>query len=1282
MKNRLRNILFSTPVLTAMSLFVLYLVCGFLALPAIVRWQIEQQAPEMLGHHISIGALRFNPLSFRLDADDLVLADGAGSQMLSVKRLLVDFKLGSLVDRAWTITQTTVEEPTLYVSIDKNGHHNFTALLDRLRELKSGKNEDPLLPIVIQRFALADGRVEFADRRLDEPLVARIETLRLEVDNLSTLPARTAQYRLSARTAGGESLQASGDLALNPLAASGRLALKAIKLDTLAKGLSHLAALDSHSERIDFAAKFELALDRQGALSASARDIDLELGSLSIKAPGGEATVETLSLTQGRVDFDRHEASFGGLRLANGRIAASINSAGDIDRATRVRAAAAPPRESTAPSPWRVSVANADIANIALAFNDATTGRSLSVDSVDLKLAASADFGPAATRIELRKPKLSIANARLKAGADSIDLLGATLTGDTLSLARNKRRLQIAGDAARPVVSGLSARQGSGRFAAEGVEFEARAVSASAGGASAPGFQAHLEDATLRLTSAGVVAHGSSTELAQVSNANLGAASLLLTIPDGLPDGLPDGMPDVLADGLTAELTSAVVRNSTDMSELLRLDSAKLSGGSLNLRAQRVAIDGLSLSKGRLQTGLDAQGGFNWLGPMAGAATPAVAAAESPRTSEAVMPPAAAMDPASVAQTVPWRISLGSVAVDGLAVGFEDRRESPPLAVGLEEIRARISAIDTAPSAKPMRIDFHAKLVGGGQVGANGEVRADNGKSNLKVTIAEVPLAPLQSYLSQFADLRIAGGTLSAVGRLRYGDQAGAGARLAYDGRIAVEQAVLEEVEPPRPFLAWDSIASDDMVLTLWPHRVDIGELRVEHPSGRLIIGEDQTTNLMDLRKRPKEHETATAQNAAPDDGFPVAITRVRVSGGVIEFSDLSLRPPFGVRMHELHGVVTGLGSDANRHSKLQLEARVGEYGAAKIGGQIDVARPTQFTEIDMAFRNLEMTSLSPYVAKFAGYRVASGRLALDLRYRVKDNKLVGENKIVLKQVELGEKVQSPDAIDLPLELAIAILKDADGVIDVDLPVTGDLGDPQFAYGALIGKAFGSLLGGIVSAPFRAIAALFGSTERNLDTIDFEPGRDVLAPPERQKLATVARALKERPALMLGVPPTYAVNEDAAALKSLALRNEILKRMGIELPAGEDPGPIDPADPRARKAIEAAFRQRYAPEVLDALKQRADGSTTGAAGASSSATRQPDTNSALYQGLLDRLIAETPISDQALTELAVRRGAAVKRELTTVGGVSAARVVLGETRRAPGSNEKAVALQLELEVAK
>ncbi len=1275
MPNRLRKIFFSVPAIAALGLVALYLVCGFLAVPAIVKWQIEKQVPEMLGHRVSVGALRFNPLSLRLDADDLVLADGTGGPMLSVKRLLVDFEWRSAADRAWTFAEARIEQPTLHLGLDKNGRHNFTALLDRLRELKSGKDDDPP-PLVMRRIAVSDGRVELADQRLDEPVIARIESLALEIDNLSTLPAQTAQYRLSARTTQAETLQASGGLALNPVAASGRLALKSIRVITLARGLSRLIALDSPAGSIDFAANFALALDRQGTLAASARDIDLEIASLSANAPGAQAplvAIETLSLKQGRVDLGKHEASAGALRLVNGRFAASIDAGGALDWATLLRADAASTRDATAPGSWRVSLADAEISKMALAFNDAATGRSLNVDSLGLRLAASADFGPTATRIELRKPQLSIGGARLRSAADDIDLRNASVAGDKLSLVRNDARLQFAADATRVAVSGLGARHGSAQVAVEDVHFDTRTASAATDGGSTQTqrVEVRLDDATLRLAAA-AASRGSAPNLGQIANASLGATALRLT--------MADGPPDVIADGLNAELTGTVVRNPTDTSDLLRLGSAKLSGGSLRLRDRVIALDGMTLANGRLQTRFDAQGRFNWLSLLDGTARRA-GAARSATSAAAAAPPAATNTP-SLGPSAPWRISLKSAAVGGLAVGFEDLRESPALAVGLEGIAARIAGFDTATSAKPMQVDLRAMLAGGGRVEAGGQVRADNGKSNLKLTIAEVPLAPLQPYLSKFADLRIAGGTLSTAGRLRYGDQAGAGARLAYDGRIAVEQVLLEEVEPPRPFLAWGSIATDDMVLTLWPHRLDIGELRVEHPSGRLIIDADQTVNLMDVLKKPREHQPPAAQDATGDDGFPLTIARVRTSGGVMEFADLSLHPPFGVRMHELHGVITGLGSDRKRHSKLQLEARVDQYGAAKIGGEINVTRPTQFTEIDMAFRNLEMTSLSPYVAKFAGYRVASGRLALDLQYRVKDKKLVGENKIVLKHVELGEKVTGPHTIDLPLELAIAILKDADGVIDVALPVTGDLSDPQFDYGALIGKAFGNLLGGIVSAPFRAIAALFGSADKPLDTIDFEPGRDVLAPPERQKLATVARALKERPALRLGVPPTYAVKEDTAALKSLALRKEILQRMGIQLSAGEDPGPIDPANPRARRAIEAAFGERYAPEVLDALKRRADEGRQSAAGVSSSAIRQPDNYPAFYQGLVDRLIAETPISDQALSQLAVRRGEAVQRELTTVGGVSATRVVLGDARQAPDGNERAIVLRLELEVAK
>lgn len=1276
MINKLRKIIFSVPVIAVTGLFALYLVGGFLALPAIVRWQIEQQVPEKLGHQIRISALRFDPLSFQLEADDLILSDPDGSPMVSLKKLLVLFELRSAIDQAWTFTQARIEAPILHLNFDKSGRHNFNTLLDRLSELQSGKDDGPPPPLLLRRIELTDARIEFDDKLLAEPMVARIESLDVEIDNFSTLSGQAALYRVSARTAADETLTASGTLALTPFATSGKLALNGIKMATVSRALSRLVILDSPTGTINFATNFDFTLSPGGEISGGARDLDLEVTGLRIKAPGTEvplAAVDTFSVKQGRVDLDQREASFAGLRLANGRIAATLNKDGEIDWAKLVRRSetSSPPKAEQ--KSWRISVASAEIAKIALLVEDLAIGRRVKADSVDLGMAAAVDLSPAGINVDLTKPKLSVTGFQLKNGAESIDLSDASILGDKLSLAQTEGRLRIAGDAARVSVAGLTARLGADQLSLGDAQLQTRSLSASTGGQvpQPTGLTARLQDATLRLSSVDVRAQESSFGFGQVSSAMFGATSLSIVANEGPVD--------VVADGLRADLKNTVIRNPTDTTELLTLDTATLAGGTLKLSDRAITVNELALANGKVLARLDAQGKLNWL-DLAERKTQPVAPATS-----AVAPNAgsAAQAPGKTAPP-PWRVSLKSAKVESLAVGFEDRRESPIPAVGLNAIKARIAGLDTA-SAQPMEVDFQAQLASGGQIKASGQVRADNGMSNLKIGLAGVALAPLQHYLSQFAELRLASGTVSADGRLTYGDKADTGPGLSYAGGISIDQMLLEEVKPKRPFLAWKSIASNDVLLTLWPNRADIGELRLVRPSGRLIISEDQTVSLTSVLKKRSEGEPGAAaevQDGAESDTFPVTIGRVRVSGGILEFADLSLRPPFETRMHELQGVITGLGSDPKSRSKLQLDARVDQYGSAKIRGQISVLRPKEFTEIDMAFRNLAMTALSPYVAKFAGYRIASGRLALDLQYRVKSNKLRGENKIVLHQVELGEKVDSPNALDLPLELAIAILKDSDGVIDVGLPVTGDLGDPKFDYGAIIGKAFGNLLGGIVSAPFRALAALFGGGDEKLDTIDFEPGRYELAPPERQKLATVARALKERPTLVLGVPATYDIKKDAAALNSLAVRAEIIGRMGIKLEPGEDPGPIDTANPRAQRAIQEAFSQRYAPEVFDALTHRAvqDRKTEGSA--SPSATPSPNSLAPFYQGLLDRLIDETPISDQGLAQLATRRGEAVAQEVATAGGIPAARIALGQPREATSSAGNSIALLLELKVAK
>ncbi len=1168
MTTRLRRVLFSAPVIATAGLFALYLAGGFFVLPAILKWQVEKQVPERLGHRVSVGAVRFNPLVFRIEVDDLALSDPDGGPMLGFRRLLADFELRSVVDRAWVFSRVVLEAPVLRVDLAKDGEHNFSTFLERLRGTEEPAQEAGALPrLVVKRVALTDGRIDYSDRLLAEPLVAHIEPVQIEIDDLSTLPSAAARYHLSASTAGGETLMLAGELGLNPVVATGTLALQEIAVATLARGLSRLVAVDRPAGRIGLAASYDLAVDSGGTVSGTVQDVDLHAAKLSVGAPGAAGSLlamETLSLGQGRIDFGKREVGFAKVLLAKGSVAAAVDARGGIDWAAVARPNPAGPPEvpamqtpsvttvdgpgsansAIASSPWRVVVASMEISDIAIDYSDAVSGRSASVARVGIDTASTIEIGPAGTRIELVSPSmvltgaaigepeqsaelgevsfqgkritlradagrvdvdgeklrgtlaavqiaqaadglglrtaslstetLSVAQAngeiRVVAGGtdasmsglaarrgderaaieelsltgrsatfssadggkldlaldairttasavalhrdvDGIEIRTATLGGDSITLMLLDGRLRFAGSGARAAASGVGARQGPDRIALEDATFAAKEVSVTAGGESPDpsGVQVRVAGAALRLATVGVVAQGASSNVLRIAKASIGADSLAL--------GVPDGPVDLTGEGLTAALSDVVMNSPANATEMARLGTVTLAGGTLDLSDRVLSAEKLAVADGSAQTWIDAQGKFNGLIVIRGLA--AATADGEPVATDAPGPSA------------PWRLALKSAAVDGFSVGFEDRRAPPALAVGLEAIRARVMDLDTA-SATPMQVEIQATVAGGGEVRTRGNVSMDTGKADLEVKLADIALAPMQRYLSEIADLRLASGTVSTEGRLRYGDAAGAGARVAYEGSLAVDRLLLEEVLSKRPFLAWDSVATDDIVLTFEPNGADIGELRVDGLSGRLIIAENQTVNLTDVLKKGQAPQAAPASPRRPgEDPFPVTIARVRVAGGALDFADLSLRPQFRARMHELKGVITGLGTDADSSAKLQLDARVDRYGTARIRGRISVLDPAKLTDIDMAFRNLEMTSLSPYVVKFAGYRIAAGRLALDLQYQVDNGKLRGKNKIVLKEVSLGEKVESPGALDLPLELALAILKDADGVIDI-----------------------------------------------------------------------------------------------------------------------------------------------------------------------------------------------------------------------------------------------------------
>ena len=302
-----------------------------------------------------------------------------------------------------------------------------------------------------------------------------------------------------------------------------------------------------------------------------------------------------------------------------------------------------------------------------------------------------------------------------------------------------------------------------------------------------------------------------------------------------------------------------------------------------------------------------------------------------------------------------------------------------------------------------------------------------------------------------------------------------------------------------------------------------LADLLLDQPRGKLIIVQDGTVNLAQMGKV----DAPTAQPVASTPSAPVPvdaekktrvkIDRLQVTGGNVEFADLSLRPQFGVRISDLAGLIVGLSTEPSSRAAVSMEGKVDEFGLARLAGNRSPLGATKYTDLKATFRNLEMENLTPYSGKFAGRTIESGKLSLGLEYKINQRKLRGENQIIIDNLTLGERVDSKDATNLPLDLALALLRDSKGMIDLGLPVQGSLDDPQFNYGSQIWKAIVNVLTKIVTAPFRALGALLGGSGEEFKAVILEPSEARLLPPEREKLAKLAKALEQRPQLKLAV---------------------------------------------------------------------------------------------------------------------------------------------------------------------
>jgi hypothetical protein len=270
-----------------------------------------------------------------------------------------------------------------------------------------------------------------------------------------------------------------------------------------------------------------------------------------------------------------------------------------------------------------------------------------------------------------------------------------------------------------------------------------------------------------------------------------------------------------------------------------------------------------------------------------------------------------------------------------------------------------------------------------------------------------------------------------------------------------------------------------------------------------------------------------------------ITIDAINIVEASANYADLWIQPHFAVGIQALNGSIRGLSSNPRSRAKVELKGKVDRYAPVHIWGETNPLAATTYSDIKMNFKGVELTSATPYSGRFAGYKIEKGKLSVDIDYKIENRKLTAAHKFVIDQLELGERVESPDAIHLPLKIAVALLKDRHGVIDIDLPVTGSLDDPQFRIGPLIWKAVLNLLTKIATAPFAMLGHLFGGGEQ-MNYIDFAPGSAVLDASEHDKLVALVKALKEKEKLELDVPVTFSPDLDRPGLAAAHLNSRLL----------------------------------------------------------------------------------------------------------------------------------------------
>ncbi|RQR32031.1 DUF748 domain-containing protein [Burkholderia sp. Bp9142] len=1198
---------------------VLFGLLGFFAAPPLIRHVAEQQLSQQLGRPSTVQRIALNPYTLNLEADGVHVGERGGQgDFIDIGKLVVRPSWSSLFRGAPIVNEVRVDSPRFHVVRYDAQRFNFTDLIEKFST--PSKPESKPTHFSVSNIQVNDGRIDFDDRLLNEKHV--IDNWTLGIPFIATLPSKTdifVQPKLRARVDGSP---VAIDGKTKPFAQSreSEVALKFDRLD-VPKLISYAPAklpviVTSGLLSSDLTLNFVMSGDTP-ALRVSGT-VDLNDAKVTGRAAEPLFAARGVHVAAAGLEPLRNVLHFDEIRLDQPVVDLSRDKQGVLNVEKLAGQPAAAPK-ADAGEPAASGAAASTVAATAASAAAAASGAKADAAAkkappLDLTIRHFAIDG-GTINVDDRVPATPTAMSltKLAATLDGFTLQGRTPAKYTLSTS-----LSRGGDVKAEGAFSLAAKQADTKLTVDALALPA--LQPYLGEAT----RARVLDGTLGASVNAKADWGKTPLDAQVADSTVSLKSLKLATPDAKAPAIV--LPDASA-------------------KISKVDVAARTAEIASVDATGLALDVNRLKDGKID--------------LATLAEPAQAAV--PRRTVARKAEAAAPS---------WHYRIDALNVKDSSANFTDLSTPRPVKLAIKPLDLSVQKISD-DMTKPLPVQLKATLNRKGSLNVSGDVTAQPLKLGLKINGNRLDAAAFEPYFGSALNATIASALLNAQGNLTFA-QVKDTPRATYRGDVALVDVRMLDKATSDPFAGWRSLALSNLKVNYDEKGTDVDAAGVTFSNfyGRVLLDAQGRLNLKDVVAKetgpaqsltrdasksepvplspgvtpPAAASAAAVQQAsapaaasatvvvkaAPPPQNPVRMHfgQLVLQNGRVTYTDNFIKPNYTANLVAIKGTVGAFGTDSTTSAPVDVAANLAGNGPISIKGSVNPLIEKPALDLTATAHDIELTNLTPYSAKYAGYPITKGKLNVDLHYQLANDQLSANNHIFIDQLTFGDHVDNDTATKLPVKLAISLLKNTRGQIDVNLPVSGSLSNPEFSIGGLIWRAVLNLIAKAVTSPFTLLANAFGgSGGEELGYVEFAPGSYQLDDAQQKKLDTVVKMLTEKPSIRLDLIGRVDPAKDTPGLRD-AYVDRLVRQQKLKDVVGQGES-IDPMSVKVDPAEYGKYLAR-AYKAADFKKPR------NLIGLQKSL---PDAD--MKKALADH----APADDNALRTLAQQRAQAVRQYL-------------------------------------